>query len=236
MPNEFYKNQFKSMQTSGVQQSYSIQDPNSEFRTIVENEIILQQPNHESICFDNVVGHTSAKQLLNEAVVLPLIIPEFFQEGLQEPWKGVLLFGPPGTGKTMLARSVANMNGISFFNCSASALVNKYRGESEKMLKCVFEMARERGPSIVFFDEIDSLFGSRGNGSNKSSGNQKGNESIGVSEGVDESSRRLLTELLKQIDGIESGKSLGDNNNQLGESSNYKQQFEHTATTQQEFV
>jgi katanin p60 ATPase-containing subunit A1 len=135
-----------------------------------------------SISFDDIVGLENAKELLNESIILPLLIPEFFTN-FQEPWKGVLLFGPPGTGKTMLAKAVAQLHGITFFNATSSLLINKYRGESEKMLKCLFDVARERSPSIIFVDEVDALMA--------------GGES-------DESSRRLATELLKQIDGVES--------------------------------
>ena len=71
------------------------------------------------VTFDDIASLEGAKQLLNEAVTLPLVIPEFFV-GIREPWKGVLLFGPPGTGKTLLARAIASMSGIRFFNCSSS--------------------------------------------------------------------------------------------------------------------
>jgi katanin p60 ATPase-containing subunit A1 len=149
---------------------------------MIEREIINRNLN---VTFDDIAALDLGKRLLNEAVVLPLIMPEYFT-GIREPWKGVLLFGPPGTGKTMLAKAVANMEGTTFFNMSASSLNHKYRGESEKVVRCLFGMARECSPAIIFFDEIDAVMTARGC-------NQEC-----------ESSRRLKTEMLKQMDGVDS--------------------------------
>ena len=91
--------------------------------------------------FDDIAALAEAKRLLNEAIALPIMVPEFFT-GIREPWKGVLLFGPPGTGKTMLAKAASAVNGSTFFNVSSSLLVSKFRGESEKIVRCLFNMAR----------------------------------------------------------------------------------------------
>jgi hypothetical protein len=99
------------------------------------------------VTFDQIASLTDAKRLLREAVVLPLLLPSFFQ-GIREPWKGVLLHGPPGTGKTMLARAVAGAAETTFFNCCASTLTSKWRGESEKLLTTLFNMARYYSPSV----------------------------------------------------------------------------------------
>ena len=136
------------------------------------------------VSFDDIAALSGAKRLLSEAVILPLMLPEFFT-GIREPWKGVLLFGPPGTGKTLLAKAVCSLNQSSFFSCPSSSLVSKYRGESEKIVRCLFEAARLLAPSVVFLDEVDALVGVRG-------------------EGEHEASRRLKTEIFSQMDGIAS--------------------------------
>jgi len=148
----------------------------------IEAEMLEGVPRVE---WDSIGGLHSVKQLLNEAVVLPLLIPDFFT-GLRAPWKGVLLFGPPGTGKTLLARAVASVGRTRFFHISASSLVSKFHGESERLGRTLFAMARHYAPSVVFFDEVDALLGARGG------------------SGEHEASRRLKSELLSQMDGVPS--------------------------------
>lgn len=110
------------------------------------------------IKFDDVIGQSTAKELLQEAVVYPIKYPALFK-GLLSPWKGILLYGPPGTGKTMLAKAVAAECQTTFFNISASSIVSKFRGDSEKLVRLLFELARLHAPSTIFMDEIDAILG-----------------------------------------------------------------------------
>ncbi|EFJ44801.1 katanin catalytic subunit, 60 kDa [Volvox carteri f. nagariensis] len=163
--------------------------PDQELATMLERDIIDQGIN---IKWDDIAGLEEAKRVLNEALVLPMIMPDFFT-GIRRPVKGVLLFGPPGTGKTMLAKAAATETSCTFFNVSSATLASKYRGESERMVRVLFDMAREMAPSMIFIDEVDSLCSQRGTANEH------------------EASRRVKTELLVQarggcqIDGVHGG-------------------------------
>ena len=140
------------------------------------NEIVVKG---DEVHWDDVAGLDVAKNALKEAVVYPFLRPDLFM-GLREPARGMLLFGPPGTGKTMLARAVATESRSTFFAISASSLTSKFLGESEKLVRALFSLAKALAPSIIFVDEIDSLLSSRGGSSEH------------------ESTRRIKTEFLIQ--------------------------------------
>ena len=140
---------------------------------------VMERPDLQ---WDEIVGQEEAKRLIQEMVVWPVLNPSLFS-GKRTPPKGLLLFGPPGTGKTMLGRAIASNIKATFFNISASSLTSKWIGEGEKLVKALFTVAGCVQPSVVFMDEIDSLLSAR-----------KG-------EGEHEASRRLKTELLVQIEG-----------------------------------
>ncbi|KAL9598788.1 MAG: hypothetical protein Q9219_004286 [cf. Caloplaca sp. 3 TL-2023] len=164
------------------------------------NEIVVSG---DEVHWDDVAGLDVAKKALKEAVVYPFLRPDLFM-GLREPARGMLLFGPPGTGKTMLARAVATESRSTFFAISASSLTSKWLGESEKLVRALFSLAKALAPSIIFVDEIDSLLSARGGSSEH------------------ESTRRIKTEFLIQWSDLQkaaAGKQQSEKDKQEGDAS-----------------
>jgi transitional endoplasmic reticulum ATPase len=145
-------------------------------------EVLVELP---KITWDDVGGLEDPKQNVKEAVEWPLSSPEKFDRMGVEPPKGVLLYGPPGTGKTLMAKAVANETNANFISVRGPQLLSKWVGESEKAIRQTFRKARQVAPTVIFFDELDSLAPSRGN--------EVGNN---VSE-------RVVNQLLTELDGLE---------------------------------
>lgn len=154
-------------------------EDNKKLRGALAGAILLEKPN---VSWDDIAGLDQAKEALKEAVILPVKFPQLFT-GNRKPTLGILLYGPPGTGKSYLAKAVATEANLTFFSVSLSDLVSKWMGESERLVKQLFTMARENKPSIIFIDEVDALCGPRG-------------------EGELEALRRIKTELLVQMNGV----------------------------------
>lgn len=154
-----------------------------ELAATISRDIYLNNPN---VKWGDIFGLEAPKRIMKEAVVYPIKYPQLFT-GILSPWKGLLLYGPPGTGKTLLAKAVATECNTTFFNISASSIVSKWRGDSEKLVRVLFELARYHAPATIFIDELESLISQRG-----SSGTSNEHEG----------SLRMKTELLVQMDGL----------------------------------
>ena len=146
-------------------------------------EVLVQVPN---VTWNDIGGLESTKQELQEAVEWPLKYPDNFEKFGVRPPKGVLLYGSPGTGKTLLAKAVANESDANFIAVKGPELLSKWVGESEKGVREVFRKARQTAPTVIFFDEIDSIASTR-SGSDSDSGVTK----------------RVVNQLLTEIDGLE---------------------------------
>lgn len=164
------------------------------------NDIVVRG---DEVHWDDIAGLEAAKKALKEAVVYPFLRPDLFS-GLREPARGMLLFGPPGTGKTMLARAVATESKSTFFSVSASTLTSKWHGDSEKLVRALFGLAKALAPSIIFVDEIDSLLSARSSGTEN------------------EASRRSKTEFLIQWSDLQraaAGREQGKESKKIGDAS-----------------
>ncbi|PAV90184.1 hypothetical protein WR25_17236 [Diploscapter pachys] len=155
-------------------------DDKKKLQDKLSGAIVMERPN---IKWSDIAGLEIAKEALKEAVIMPIKFPQLFT-GTRKPWKGILLFGPPGTGKSYIAKAVATeASNSTFFSVSSSDLMSKWLGESEKLVKQLFTLAREHKPSIIFIDEVDSLCSAR-------------------SDSESESARRIKTEFMVQMQGV----------------------------------
>jgi transitional endoplasmic reticulum ATPase len=136
--------------------------------------------------WEDVGGLEDMKRELIEAIEWPLKYPELFKKANTQPPKGILLHGAPGTGKTLLAKAVANESGVNFISVKGPSLISKYIGESERGIREVFKKAKQASPTILFFDEIDSLVPKRSESSTDAH----------VTE-------RVISQFLTEMDGIE---------------------------------
>ncbi|MBR9693022.1 AAA family ATPase [Candidatus Woesearchaeota archaeon] len=154
----------------------------------VEQFVILEKP---TVSWKDVGGLKSQVEDIKEVIELPLKKPELFKKVGITPPKGILLYGPPGTGKTLLAKAVANSTKSTFIEVVGSELVQKFIGEGAKLVKEIFELAREKAPSVVFIDEIDALASKR----------------IDMGTSGEREVQRTFMQLLSEIDGF---KNLGN--------------------------
>ncbi len=157
--------------------------PDREDPTVKSMEI-TRRP---GVTFNDIGGLEEQKRELYEAVIMPLKVPELFRSIGIEPPKGVLLYGPPGCGKTLLARAVAAMSNATFIRLVGSELVQKYVGEGARLVREVFRLARRKAPSIVFIDEIDAIAARR----------------LEVGTSGEREVQRTLMQLVAELDGFD---------------------------------
>ncbi|NGM70030.1 proteasome-activating nucleotidase [Natronolimnobius sp. AArcel1] len=168
-----------------VNDSFAIQTIlNAETDARAQSMEITEKP---AVGYEDIGGIDEQIREVREAVEQPLADPEIFDEVGIEPPSGVLLYGPPGTGKTMLAKAVANKTDATFIKMAGSELVRKFIGEGSRLVRDLFEMAREREPAIIFIDEIDAIATTRTE--SKTSG--------------DAEVQRTMMQLLSEMDGFE---------------------------------
>ncbi len=151
----------------------------------VEKFVIIEKP---EISWKQIGGLNDQVNEIKEVVELPLVKPELFRKVGIEPPKGILLHGPPGTGKTLLAKAVANSTNSTFIEIVGSELVQKFIGEGAKLVKEVFQLAKEKAPSIIFIDELDAIAATR----------------IDIGTSGEREVQRTFMQLLAEVDGFDS--------------------------------
>jgi proteasome regulatory subunit len=152
--------------------------------TLVANAEVMERPD---VTYDDIGGLADQILELKETVEYPLTKPEYFKAVGIEPPRGILLIGPPGTGKTLLAKAVAESTNATFIHIVGSELVQKYIGEGSRIVRELFDMGREKAPSIVFIDEIDAI----------------GAKRLEIATSGDREVQRTLMQLLAELDGFD---------------------------------
>lgn len=161
--------------------------------TRVDNEIkqrateLIVSSSSSNVKWTDIAGLDDVKESLKQAIVYPIKMPQLFSSGRVEPWSGILLYGSPGTGKTLIAKAVANEAGAkTFMHVSVAGIMGKYVGESERMVAAIFRIARENAPTVIFIDEVDCIASER-------------------KESEHEVARKVKNQLLLEMDGVGSG-------------------------------
>jgi vacuolar protein-sorting-associated protein 4 len=157
-----------------------VDEDTKRLQEMISDTILTERPNMK---MSDVAGLEGAKEAINDAIIAPMKHPELFKTKARQPWRGILFYGPAGCGKTLIAKAVASEVNATFFNVSAANIVSKWLGESERLVRTLFELARKSQPAIIFVDELDSIGVSR-------SGDDVGGE------------RRLKTQLLTELQGL----------------------------------
>ncbi|EDR22201.1 hypothetical protein, conserved [Entamoeba dispar SAW760] len=173
------------MQLNPVKDVVDTLEAENEFEKKLMNDVI--RAGDVDVSFDDIGALEKVKETLYESITLPLLRPELFKKGsLTKRSKGILFFGPPGTGKTMLAKAVAKESKANFINASLSSLESKWFGEAEKFVKALFSLAAKLSPCVIFIDEVDALLGKR------------------TSQNENETLRKMKNEFMTLWDGLKS--------------------------------